>query len=173
MRDWSSSFCARPPSNLCAVVEPTKDWKQMIVTTFDPVQGRGLELARFDIDPNQQNQYCLCDVSPDGTRLVAARGSKGPIQILSLRGQPAQLIPAKGLDDLVFLHWTGDGKGLLATRKTNGGGEFLHVDLQGNLRVLWKCTEARGCFGLSSPDGRHLAMDDSKQTANIWMMENF
>jgi serine/threonine protein kinase len=175
MRDWSSSFCARPPSNTCAVAEPTKDWKQMIVTIFDPVKGGGLELARFDIDPNRQNQYCLCDLSPDGTRLVAAPGSKGPIQILSLRGQPTQLVPAKGLGDLAFLHWTGDGKGLLATNKTNRGGEFLHVDLQGNTKVLWKCGGGgpTSCFGLSSPDDRHLAVDDWKQSANMWMMENF
>jgi len=173
MRDWSSSFCARPPSNLCAVAEPTKDWKQIVVTTLDPLKGRGVELARFDVDPSQRNQYCICDLSPDGTHLVAARGSKGPIQILSLRGQPAQLVPAKGLDDLVFLHWTGDGKGFLATGKTNRGGEFLHMDLQGNAKVLWKCSEVQKCFGWSSPDGEHLAMDDGRLTANMWMMENF
>ena len=173
MRDWSSSFCARPPSNLCAVAEPTKDWKQIVVTTLDPLKGRGVELARFDVDPSQQNQYCICDLSPDGTRLVAARGSKGPIQILSLRGQPAQLVPAKGLEDLVFLHWTGDGKGFLATRKTNRGGEFLHMDLQGNAKVLWNCSEVQKCFGWSSPDGQHLAMDDGRLSANMWMMENF
>jgi serine/threonine protein kinase len=176
INDSSESFCARSPSNLCVVVEPTKDWKQRIVTTFDPVKGRGLELARFDIDSDEQNHFYLCDLSPDGMRLVAARSSKGPIQILSLRGQPAQIVPAKGLDDLTFLHWTGDGKGLLATKMTNRGGELLHVDLQGNAKVLWKCsesTQARGCFGLSSPDGRHLAMDDGKLNANMWMMENF
>jgi serine/threonine protein kinase len=176
MKGWSVPLCARPPSNLCVLAEPAKDWKQMSVTAFDPVKGRGLELTRFDIDSNEQNHSCLCDLSPDGTRLVVASGSKGPIQILSLRGEPAQIVPAKGLAPLNFLHWTGDGKGLLATRMTNRGGELLHVDLQGNATVLGKCsesTQARECFGLSSPDGRHLAMNEGRLNANMWMMENF
>ena len=46
-----SGSCARSsPSNLCAVAEVTEDHKRLTITSFDPVKGRGPELARFDLD---------------------------------------------------------------------------------------------------------------------------
>jgi hypothetical protein len=46
------------------------------------------------------------------------------------------------------------------------------VDLKGNVKLLWKSNSER-CFGVPSPDGRHLAIYDWKLSANMWMMENF
>ena len=81
MREFSSSFCFRPPSNLCAVAETTADRKQTIVSVFDPVKGRGPELARFDLDPvPNEDHWPLCDISPDGTHLVISGSPEGPIQ---------------------------------------------------------------------------------------------
>lgn len=42
---WGGFFCARAPSNICVVVQPTLDHKQMIVSALDPIKGRGPELA--------------------------------------------------------------------------------------------------------------------------------
>ena len=174
MLEGGTSFCSRPPSNLCAVAEQTEDHKQMIVTAFDAVKGRGLELARFDLDPDYDTNVnnLLWNISPDGTRLAAARGPRGPIQIRSLSGGSTHVIPLKRLTKMEQLHWTGDGKGLLVTNTANGSGEILHVDLQGNAKLLRKCDSDR-CFGFPSPDGRRLAIYDWKPSANMWMMENF
>jgi Tol biopolymer transport system component len=174
MREWSSSGCARPPSNLCAVAEQTDDHKQMIITSFDPVKGRGLELAGFDLDPiyAANNSDLLWSISPDGTRLATAPGPEGPIQIHSLRGQPTQVIRAKDLTSLRYLQWAADGKGLFVSNVVKGRGEIMHVDLKGNAKLLWKCN-TDGCFGTPSPDGRHLAIFDRQLSANMWMMENF
>ena len=174
VRPSSQFSCARPPSTLCAVAEQTEDRKQMIITSFDPVKGRGPELSRFDIDPDLDLNVdnLLWNISPDGTRLVAARGPEGPIQIRSLLGGPTQVIRAKGLNRMRLLAWAADGKGLFVTNVTNSGGEILHLDLKGNAKVLWKCNSAR-CFGGPSPDGRHLAIYDWKLSANMWLMENF
>jgi serine/threonine protein kinase len=171
---FGPSFCARPPSNMCAVVERTDDRKKMVVTAFDPVKGRGLELARFDIDPdlNLYVDNLLCDISPDGTHLAIARGPEGPIQISALRGGPTQVIPAKGLNKMRSLQWGAGGKGLFVWNLTQDGSEVVHVDLRGNTKVLWKCSSDK-CFGLPSPDGRHLAIYERKVNANMWMMENF
>ena len=146
----------------------------MIITSFDPVKGRGPELSRFDIDPDLDLNVdnLLWNISPDGTRLVAARGPEGPIQIRSLLGGPTQVIRAKGLNRMRLLAWAADGKALFVTNVTNSGGEILHLDLKGNAKVLWKCNSAR-CFGGPSPDGRHLAIYDWKLSANMWLMENF
>ena len=172
---WGNFSCARSPSNVCVVVEPSVDHKQMIVSAFDPIKGRGLEVARFDVDPlPTEVSVPLCDISPDGTRLVTSRGPDGPIQILSLRGKPAQVIRVKGLKNMRLLGWAADGKSLLVSNSIKGGGALLHVDLQGNATVLWKCSEGGDrCVWAQSPDGRHLALYGEKLRANMWMMENF
>ena len=172
---WSGSTCARAPSNLCAVAQRTADGKQMVVTAFDPVKGRGFELARFDLDPEpDEDGVPLCGISPDGTRLATSPGRRGPIKIRSLRGQPVQVIRVKGLDNMRLLGWAADGKSLLVSNSTKGGAAILHVDLQGNAKVLWNCSEGGDrCDGTASPDGRHLAVYGQKLSANMWMMENF
>jgi WD40 repeat protein len=169
----STAFCARPPSNLCAVAESTEDGKQRIVTTFDPVKGRGAELARFEIDHSPKGDNSpLSNISPDGTRLAVSGGPKGPIQILSLRGQPTRVIQAKSLDDMQSFNWAADGKGLFISNAAKRGSELLHMDLQGNVVVLWNCSEG-SCFAVPSPDGHHLAIYSEQRSANMWMMENF
>jgi hypothetical protein len=146
----------------------------MVVTAFDPVKGRGLELNRFDIDPNLDLNVdnLLCNISPDGTRLAVARGPEGPIQISPLHGGPTQVIPAKGLNKVRDLEWAAEGKGLFVWNVTQTGSEVVHVDLKGNTKVLWKCNSDK-CIGLPSPDGRHLTIYERKVNANMWMMENF
>jgi len=166
--------CARAPSNLCVVPEQTADHKQVTVTAFDPIKGRGAELARFDLDPNMNLlvNNLLCILSPDGTRLAFARSPDGPIEIRSLRRQPPIVIRAKGLDKLWNIHWAADSKALLVAKKIQDGTELLHVDLQGKTTRLWKSIGPR-CFGIPSPDGRHLAVYDWKRSSNMWLMENF
>jgi len=171
VRPWSLSFCARPPSKLCAVAEATVDRKQMIVTAFDPVKGRGRELARFDLDPSEDNW--LSDISYDGTRLAAIRGPHGPIYILSLRGQPTRVVEPKGLNNLVSLNWAADGRGLFVTNRIKGGTLLSHVDLQGNAKALWKSNGGQENPGRPSPDGRYLAIQGWTANSNMWMMENF
>jgi eukaryotic-like serine/threonine-protein kinase len=174
LTDFGPAFCTRPPSNLCAFAERTEDHKQTVITAFDPVKGRGLELTRFDIDPdlNLWVDNLLWNISPDGTRLAVARGPEGPIQIRSLLGGSTQVIEAKGLNRMRAVQWASDGKGLFVSNLTKDGSEILHLDLKGNTKVLWKCNSDK-CFGNPSPDGRHLAIYERKLNANMWMMENF
>ena len=168
----SHIFCARPPYNLCAVAEATEDRRQVIITSFDPVKGRGTELARLDLDPALNEEGRLCDISPDGTRLAVSRGPKGPISILSLRGQPTQIVEAEGLNEMLFLCWAADGKGLYISNGVHGG-TLSHVDLQGHADVLWENYGGNWTRGLPSRDGRHLAIQGETGGSNIWMMENF
>jgi hypothetical protein len=172
---WSGFFCARRPSTTCVIVEPSADHKQMIVSTLDPIQGRGMEIARYDIDPfPTADGWPVCGISPDGTQLVTSRGPDGPIQIPSLRGKPPQVIQVKGLHDMRSLGWAADGKSLFVSNSIKGGGALLHVDLRGNATLVWKCSEGGDrCLGAASPDGRHLALYAERMRANMWMMENF
>jgi serine/threonine protein kinase/Tol biopolymer transport system component len=162
-------LCARAPSTLCAVGEWTEDRKEIIVTSFDPVKGRGRELLRFKGNPGS----VYCDISPDGSRIAAVTGPDEPIQIFSLRGQPTQVIPAKELNPKSFLIWAADGEGMFVTHMVKGGSELVHMDLRGNTKALWKNDGGYYPWGLPSPDGRHLAIQGANQSGNMWMMENF
>jgi len=90
MAEWSSPFCAKRPSRLCAVAEQSSDHKQMVITSLDPIQGRGSELARLDVSPEfkMHDMGLLWDISLDGTRIAMAPGPEGPIEISSLGGGP-------------------------------------------------------------------------------------
>jgi DNA-binding winged helix-turn-helix (wHTH) protein/WD40 repeat protein len=171
----SGFSCGRAPSNLCALAEPSLGRKQVIVTTFDPVQGRrGPELARYDLDPNlRKNAWPLFGISPDGTRLAASPGPEGPIRVLSLRGLPKQVISAESLNRIRLFSWAADGNGLFVINGTKDGTVLMHVDLKGHTQVLWKCGGGQQCDMTPSPDGRHLAILDRQLSANMWMMENF
>ena len=173
---FSGIFCAKAPSNLCVLAEPTKNEKRVVVTAFDPIKGRGRELMQYDIGPLPDVEGLLpIDISPDGTRLAVAKHTEGPIEILSLGGERLQIIHAKGLNNIRALGWTSDGKGLFVSSPINRGWEVLHVGFHGDVKVLWTSNEGDESVGWSeSADGRHIALYGTKQNAsNIWMMENF
>jgi hypothetical protein len=138
------------------------------------MKGSGPELARFDLDGELDVlDVPMCAVSPDGTRLAIARGPESPIEIRSLHGQLIHKIPSHSAGPWFWLAWSANQKGFFVTRKGQGGNELLYLDLQGKATPLRKCIGTETCFGLPSPDGRHLAIIDRNQSNNMWMMENF
>ena len=170
--------CARVPSKLCVLIEPTEANKRLIVTLFDPLRGRGSELTRFDFDPILQTRdltFWALDLSSDGTRMAAIRNPDGPVQILSLAGHVAQEIKVKGWSNLRTVNWAAGEKGLYIVSITGSGyareGQLLYVDLAGNATVLSPHGSVQGLT--ASPDGRHLAWARPTTTSNIWMLENF
>jgi hypothetical protein len=166
--------CAQAPSNLCVLAELADDYKHMVVTAFDPIAGRGPELARLELDSNR-NIYAeklLCKVSPDGNRIAFTRSPDLPIEIYSLRDRTTKTIPSSAAEKTLYLNWAADSKGLFVTRSIPSGFELVHIDFQGHIASLRKCI-GRGCIGPSAPDGRHIAIDETKQTKNLWMMEKF
>ena len=176
VREGSSVLCARPPSDVCVIAETTEDLKGITVTAFDPVKGRASELARFTPweDPSLGADHSLlCDLSPDGSRLAFARSPAGPIEVHSLRGQQTLTIPTTGLDPLRQITWAADGHGLFISTHKQNGGELRRLDLYGKSNVIWKCTGPWICLANPSPDGRHVAIYEAKQNANLFMMENF
>lgn len=162
--------CARSPSTLCAVAERSADRKQLVFTAFDPVKGRGRELAKSDTDATADYHW---DLSPDGTRIALLKHREGRVQILSLIGRAPQEITAKGWNTLSSVVWAADGKSLFVSSYTERGADMLHMDLQGNIRLLWEHAGGIEVYGVPSPDGRHLAMRGWSVEGNMWMMENF
>jgi serine/threonine protein kinase len=173
-KGWALISCARSPSELCVLAEPSDDRQQAIITKLDALKGRGAELARFPLDPND-NDWWL-DLSPDGTRLAMIRTPTSPIEIFSMRGQPTNQIKVKGWSNFVAFKWAADGRSLFAVSLVRNRRTVLHVDFDGNARVLWESPGAATGLtteAIPSPDGRHLAIQNWTVDSNIWMMENF
>ena len=169
---FSLLSCAKSPSHLCVIGEPTEDGKQLIVTAFDPLKGRGAELFRFALVANDKNWFL--DLSPDGTHVAVTRTLAGPIYILSLGGQILQQVQVKGWSNIQFLNWAADGKGLFVSAGVRNGKKLLHVDLQGNVHALWEDSGGSAeTEAYPSPDGRHLAFRGWTINGNMWLMENF
>jgi len=173
--------CSRVPARLCVIAEPAEDHKQMIFSAFDPLQGRGRELARIDVDPNADYGW---DISPDGSRIALLKrmprtdgkiySSEGVIHVFSWKGERSQEIRIKGAENFrEFVDWAADGKGLILSHRTGTDSELISVDLKGNAKVLWHEEGAISFRGVPSPDGRHLAILRESPYNNVWMIENF
>jgi Tol biopolymer transport system component/predicted Ser/Thr protein kinase len=165
--------CARSPATICAVAERAPDGKQLVFTAFDPLQGRGRLLTNFDVDPSAQYAWNL---SADGSRISIVKQPDDRIHIVPLDGSARREIRVRSWTGLTSAVWASDGKGLFVGADVSGGRALLYVDLNGNPSLLWQQKE-RGSpvpvWGVPSPDGRHLAIHESTQNGNMWMVENF
>ena len=168
---YSEFRCAKSPSSLCVLIERTEDRKQMVMTAFDPLVGRGAELARIDLDSEAKKFHW--DLSPDGTRIAFTKTPQAPIEILSLQGAATQSFYVQGWDNLDSLDWTAHGDGFFIADGVHGGMALLHVDLHGYAHLLQKSQGTATAFARPSPDGRHLAIEDYRIEGNIWTLENF
>jgi hypothetical protein len=168
------------------IAEWTPNNKQLVFTAFDPVKGRGGELARFDTSPTPDTDY-VWDLSPDGTRIAILRQSEGRIQVRDLGSHSSKDIVVKGWGAFQSVNWAVDGKGLFVSSLEEAGSALLRVDLLGNAHLLWEqkgnntpwtnIIEPLGGpsvpWGVPSPDGHHLAIYNWTFSGNMWMMENF
>jgi serine/threonine protein kinase len=171
-RTNSLMACPWSTSGQCVIAEPTDDGKQLIFTAIDPTEGRGRELFRFALIPNDENWFLA--ISPDGTRLAVTQTPVGPIYILSLAGKAQTQFRVKGWTNLESFFWAADGNGLFVTADVHNGKDILHVDLQGNAHLLWENSGGSGeTEARPSPDGRHLAFSGWTTSGNMWLMENF
>ena len=168
--------CARLPSTLCVLSEPSPDQKQLVFTEVDPVKGKGRVLMTLE---SKDVDSWSWDLSPDGRQFAIMRSDKdgAMIKTLPVSGGKAREFKVKGWKDLEGVAWAADGKGLFSEHSPSPpGGTLLHVDFDGNAQVIWqqKGTETDIWPGGSpSPNGRYFAMQGFPWASNIWMLENF
>jgi Tol biopolymer transport system component len=165
--------CARAPASLCVIFETNKDQKQLVITAFDPLKGRGKVLRTIDEDPS--HTYSETELSPDGSTVSISRGGEPEIHIrlLSLSGAPDHEFTVKGWPNITGLDRSPDGKGYYCGSVSPQGNTLLYVDLKGNARVLWQYKGGGSIYGLPSPDGLHLAILGQVLNSNVWMVEGF
>jgi hypothetical protein len=134
------------------------------------MKSRGRELARTEVN----EPFKAWDLSPDGTRMAWYAGQTGPIQLISLRGEPTQEVPVIGWKGLLSsLNWAADGKGLFICSLKEKSAVLLYVPLRGEARVVWELPGAVDFDVIPSPDSHHMAINARLVNGNMWMMENF
>jgi Tol biopolymer transport system component len=164
--------CSRSSAGLCVLTEDSPDGKQLTVTAFDPLKGRGKVLRTMSKDTAASFAGAI---SPDGTVLAIAKYSEPEIHIrlLSLSGSSDREITVKGWPGITSLNWSADGKGLYCGSVSVRGNTLLYVDLEGNARVLWQNKGGSQIWAIPSPDGRYLAIRGDVRNSNVWMLEGF
>ena len=151
-------FCGSIRTAGCIIAEGTEDKKQLIISSLNPLTGRGPELTRLALGP--ANEPSFVTLSRDGTRIAFNKTPASPIQIFSLEGRLIQQIRVKGWSKLLEYDWAPDGKGFyVVDAGSRGGHVLLYVDLQGNAQRLWESPGASfEMYVRASPDSRHLTM---------------
>jgi Tol biopolymer transport system component len=170
-RLYNTPWCARSPSTLCAFAEQTPDRKELVFTAFDPIRGKGHELARFATDPN--GDYTGWSLSPDGTRIGIIKIGGNHIYVVPLDKSPVRDLTVAGWSGLNSFDWSVDGRGFFTSNASGLASTELFVDLNGKAHSLWQQKSNLRTWGVPSPDGRHLALLGQEFNANMWMIENF
>jgi serine/threonine protein kinase len=163
-KGFANAKCARLPSNLCVVDQRVQG--QLIFSAFDPIRGKGRELARTELSaPTSQYDWNL---SRDGSQIVGVIEGTNRLWVLPLSGGgPKQEVVVKGWSRLTSPIWSTDGQGWYV--RSMSPPSLLYVDQKGQARVLSREAE----WGSPSPDGRYLAFPAFTYSSNAWMIENF
>jgi serine/threonine protein kinase len=176
-RNMLDFWCARAPASLCVIFEASQDRKQLVITAFDPLKGRGKVLRTVEQDPSHTYGNAAWDaLSPDGSTVAISRSYEAEIHIrlLSLSGGSDREMTVKGWPNLTGLDWSPDGKRFYCGSVSPQGSTLLYVDLKGNARVLWQYKGGSYViWGYPSPDGRYLAIEGAVMNSNVWMVEGF
>jgi serine/threonine protein kinase len=157
------------PGSECVVSE--MQGSKTVFYSFDPVQGRGSEIARTEVGPLAP--WCL---APDGSALAVVDGQSTPwrIVVLSLSGAPRREVIPGGRDvkGIQSLAWDALGQGWLAVAYFGNSWNLLHVDGQGKSTELlppqmWMYSSA------VSADGHRVVFTSNTVEGNAWLLENF
>jgi len=188
--------CASRGSATCVLSEVDQNW--LVLSAFDPFQGRKGEITRMDLtpgagavtvcpscpvpapqpgppepfDPDDEGVASFWDLSPDGSELaLGMRDRRAPrITLMHLASRQTREITVKGRTNLTFLAWAADGKSLFVTSSFARDNWLYRVTLDGETRLLHKVT-TRLQRPVPSPDGRYLAFSETPSNSNAWMVE--
>lgn len=178
LRKWENYQCGRAPDS-CIVVELSDDDTRSFITAFDPIKGRGKLLRTVPSALRPGYIGNADDLSPDGKMYTIARdaGTDTRIQLVSLKNSiPDREVLVKGWTNFSNLDWAPDGKGIYCGIVSPNSRTLLYVDLKGAVYVLKQYRGGRGLglfWGLSSPDGRYIAIPGGSVEGNVWMLRGF
>lgn len=165
--------CSWTRANLCAFAEQSADRRELIFNAFDPIKGRGQELARMPIkiEPNISYNW---DLSWDGKYISAAvSGEESTIHMRRTDGRPTRDLEIKGWPGLNYMDFSAHSNGFFINSLSNGIGTLLYVDQSGKGRPIWQPKSPIANWGTPTRDGRRLALYGETSNSNLWMIKDF
>jgi DNA-binding winged helix-turn-helix (wHTH) protein/Tol biopolymer transport system component len=170
--------CAHRAGAQCLESERSADGKTVVFFGFDPMEGRRNRLFEIGMPGDKSLNPIL---SPDGSRIaLTGTDPRGRIEIRSLTGRIENTIEVPGWPSPLAIDWDADGNtlivshfGLIGSPSGPIGTTLLRVDLEGHVQPLWETRGGRFTWGITSPDGKHLAIREPAVYRNAWMVENF
>jgi Tol biopolymer transport system component len=143
----------------------------LILTSFDPVAGKGKELMRIPAEPD----YRHWAISPDGKVVAFLREHWNAHQIsfIPVGGGETRTVDVKGYFLLSSLEWAPDSRSVFVGTEESRGSILLHIDLKGNAQPIWQESHRGPTCGVPSPDGRHLLIGGLSFNTNVWLVDNF
>jgi len=161
--------CSRFPANICVVAELSEDSSQLVFTAFDPVGGRGAEVARLPLQPKMNVWWSF---SPDGNNISYIIPGESTIHVLPLdHGRPHE-IHVEGWPGFTVLTTAAQSDGYFADSKANGKITLLFVEPSGKVHSLMENKSDRN-WAIPSRDGKFIATMDESADGNVWMADNF
>jgi hypothetical protein len=169
-----------PRSLACVLNERSTDGKVLLFYAFDPLLGKGRELATMNVG---LASFYNWSVSRDGASIAVVIPGVGDGRIRVLHGATGDVrdVIVKDWSNLNFIDWAADGKGWYSSSRSASGPlaprvsmeaastTLLYVDLQGHAQAL---RENVG-WAVTAPDGHQLALLGWNTTGNAWVVENF
>jgi Tol biopolymer transport system component len=164
---------------VCVIFEQSQNGNRAVLTAFDPIKGRGRVLRTVEKEPSAA--FSGWSLSPDGRiyAILEQKGSGSLIRLLSLTDASDREITLNaGPNTVQGLDWSPDGSGFYtgALAPQRMGCMILHIDLNGNTRVVWRHkgeTSGTWVWAIPSPDGRYLAIRDDVFNSDAWMINGF
>lgn len=162
----SGFSCSRIPGGACILSETRGPAD--VISLIDFMKGRGPEIFEKGGDTSAPT------ISPDGRHIafVLAGAPRNRIRVTNLHGRTENEITVTDAEYLISLDWAADGTGLFSGDLQPTGSRLLHIEPNGAAQPLLTQTTRARIWGISSPDGWHLATFKTKVSANVWMVEN-
>jgi len=164
--DYAAPRCAA--RGQCVVLEARGE--SMTVSEFDPVRGRGRELATLPLS------HFGADVSPTGNEFAFVVPDAEPrrrIRVVSFIGKAPKDIIVGSAGALANLDWLPDGSGFLTVNRSLVRADLLLVHLDGHADVLWSGDRQAGLWALPAPDGKRVALHVVTRQSDVWMLQAF
>lgn len=136
---------------------------------------QGVKAKGKSSEPSQIDPLCNWALSPDGSlRAIVLPSPKGMIRFRSTTTGESHDVRVKGGNELGSIDWAPDGKSLYsAGRSPNRESVLLHVTLEGQVTVLLRSNKSEMLAGIPSPNGRYLAIPETRGSNNVWAIQNF
>jgi eukaryotic-like serine/threonine-protein kinase len=171
--DSATDFrCPSGASGSCVLSGWEQD--QLIFYLFDPVKGKGKELARTKLPrPGDDLDW---SVSPDGLRIAISTPQLlgAQVRVLDTRGGAERTLKLPKGWVIWSMSWAASSDAVFLGAQSKEGYSLARLDLNGNFRVLLDRGRNQWLGRVTpAPDGHRLAFAQQSFEGNAWLLENF